>query len=195
MFICFISISLLNFFRGEETVSILGIIKCSNTYWILTAATLLISAGFWVIVYLIFKREEKNKIKQEQNLENYKKRYTNKIFVFLFTTGLISGFLTGALSAGSGLLTVPLLLKFGLHPTSSFNNLWIVLTLIYNLLLSEELGTSEIVIFTLLAAFGGLVITEIIYILVKKYKKNYFIIIFVFVLAVLNVVGNVISIF
>ena len=113
---------------------------------------------------------------------------------------MVAGFLTGALSAGAGLITVPLLLKFGLHPrvasaTSAFNYLWIVLTLIFNLLLSKELGTSQILMFTLLAAFGGFVITKIIYIWVNKYKKNYFVIFFVLVIAILDVAGNVISIF
>ena len=61
MFICFMLISLLNFLRGDETKSIIGINKCSTTYWTLTFATFIISASFCVIIYFILKKEESAK--------------------------------------------------------------------------------------------------------------------------------------
>ena len=67
------------------------------------------------------------------------------MFIYLFSTGLLAGFLTGALSAGAGLITVPMLLYFGLIPrvasaTSAFNYLWIVLTLIINVILAKDIS-------------------------------------------------------
>lgn len=110
-------------------------------------------------------------------------------------SGIAAGLLSGALGAGSGLATVPILLFLGVHPrvasaTTQFNYLWVALTLIINVIKDDLLGFEEIIFFTSISMIGGSILAKLLYYFVNKYKKTSLVVFFVFGIAVINILGN-----
>lgn len=75
--------------------------------------------------------------------------------------------------------------------TTGLNNFFIGLTSLLSVLTNDFISLEQILIFTLVALLGGMVISKIIYYFVAKYNKTSMIVMFVFVLAIINVFSNV----
>ena len=139
MFIFLVSIFLLNLIRGESGDSIVGIVRCSWLFWLVTCMLPVITALFVFIFVKIIKSEERLKERIGYIFDSKDMKFTNKNITILLIAGFIGGFLTGAVNAGASLAVLPVLLHLGMHArvasaTSGFNTAGIAITLIANVI-------------------------------------------------------------
>ncbi|CAD8128248.1 unnamed protein product [Paramecium sonneborni] len=117
-------------------------------------------------------------------------------FFKIYAGGFGAGFVSGFLGMGAGFVMVPTLLYSGLIPrcasaTSAFIYFMISLNNLITLLTNHYLDQQLILLFTGLAVIGGSVITKIGYILLRKYKIGYTVILIVFALDIANIISQV----
>jgi len=141
---------------------------CGVLYFVILAIICICCAVLSYFPIKLIQKEEDLKLKLNYQLSENEISFTQSTILKLLGSGLVSGFLTGAIGAGGGTSLVTLFIYIGVSArvasaTSGLNNFLLGTANIIMVLSDSMLTLKEIIFFTCLAVIGGLIVAKIVY--------------------------------